>query len=185
MSWVVGLPDAYTNLFFDNSEYHFRRRDGTVEWMVIDNNRIGVKRNLDSFDGSDQIQSSLGLNVSLANNTYGLRFYNGPDLNSASADTAVNRASAGLVEISDGGAPEGRCTGNNATCRDLILRAVQTTGYTFANLPSSNDGTLLYCSDCKPTTVVANVITNPVCAGSGGGSIAFRVGGAWNCGQTY
>jgi hypothetical protein len=45
-------------------------------------------------------------------------------------------------------------------------------GLTFANLPSSSNGTTIYCSDCT--------FANP-CAGSGTGAIAKRLNGAWRC----
>jgi pectate lyase-like protein len=44
--------------------------------------------------------------------------------------------------------------------------------YTFATLPTSENGTLLYCSDCTATKR---------CAGSGAGALAKRISGAWVC----
>lgn len=43
----------------------------------------------------------------------------------------------------------------------------------FASLPSSTNGTMLYCNDCT-------VATAP-CTGGGTGAFAFRVNGAWRC----
>lgn len=54
-------------------------------------------------------------------------------------------------------------------------------GTTFSGLGTPTDGTMYYCSDCKPTTVVSSVATNPVCAGSGNGALAVRIGAAWEC----
>lgn len=45
-------------------------------------------------------------------------------------------------------------------------------GIAFASLPSSTNGTVLYCTDCTRTTT---------CAGSGTGAIAERLNGAWSC----
>lgn len=44
--------------------------------------------------------------------------------------------------------------------------------YAFANLPASNNGTILTCSDCN--------VANP-CTGGGGGALAVRIAGAWVC----
>ena len=41
-----------------------------------------------------------------------------------------------------------------------------------ANLPSSANGTMVFCSDCNPDST---------CTGSGSGAFAFRIGGAWAC----
>lgn len=42
----------------------------------------------------------------------------------------------------------------------------------FSSLPSSNNGTVIYCSDCTRATT---------CAGSGTGAFAKRLNGAWSC----
>lgn len=42
-----------------------------------------------------------------------------------------------------------------------------------AALPSSSDGTFVYCRDCKPGIAA--------CAGSGTGTWAYHQGGAWDC----
>lgn len=49
---------------------------------------------------------------------------------------------------------------------------VTITGIAFASLPSADNGTLLYCTDCTRTAT---------CAGSGTGAIAERLNGAWSC----
>lgn len=49
---------------------------------------------------------------------------------------------------------------------------------TFAALPAAPNGTLLYCSDCDPPTLVVNTCTS---AGAATGAFAVRVNGAWNC----
>ncbi|MBC7908884.1 MAG: hypothetical protein H7Y30_00180, partial [Pyrinomonadaceae bacterium] len=43
---------------------------------------------------------------------------------------------------------------------------------TFANLGTPANGTMFYCSDCTQTTT---------CGGSGGGAIAKRIAGGWQC----
>lgn len=47
----------------------------------------------------------------------------------------------------------------------------------FASLPATTNGTILYCSDCAPTTA----FVNSTCVGSGTGSLAIRLNGAWKC----
>jgi hypothetical protein len=80
-----------------------------------------------------------------------------------SKDTGFKRNAAGVVEINNGTA---------ATYRDLKLRALESTGYAHASLPASNNGTVLFCSDCTKATP---------CASGGGGALAVRLGGAWDC----
>lgn len=57
----------------------------------------------------------------------------------------------------------------------LLMPAV-----TFATLPASTNGTLLYCSDCDPAAAGAGPT---VCTGAGAqtGAFAFRLNGAWTC----
>lgn len=43
---------------------------------------------------------------------------------------------------------------------------------TFANLPTSSDGRLIYCSNCQQVTP---------CVGGGTGALASRTNGAWSC----
>lgn len=43
----------------------------------------------------------------------------------------------------------------------------------FASLPASNNGTVLYCSDCT--------VNSAPCAGAGTGAIAKRLATAWRC----
>lgn len=62
---------------------------------------------------------------------------------------------------------------NVFTGTDLFAQGAQMGSFTFATLPASPNGTLVYCADC--------VIINP-CAGAGTGSIARREGGGWDCG---
>lgn len=45
-------------------------------------------------------------------------------------------------------------------------------GTTFSSLPSSTNGTLIYCTDCTRAAT---------CAGSGTGAFAHRINGAWSC----
>ncbi|MEK7767547.1 MAG: hypothetical protein AAB368_15055, partial [bacterium] len=49
---------------------------------------------------------------------------------------------------------------------------------TFAALPAAPNGTLLYCSNCDPPTLVVNVCTS---VGAATGAFAVRINGAWNC----
>lgn len=49
----------------------------------------------------------------------------------------------------------------------------------FASLPSPSNGTMIYCSDCKPTTA----FVNSTCAGGGTGALALRLNGIWACEQ--
>lgn len=63
-------------------------------------------------------------------------------------------------------------TGVAGTFADLKLRAVETSGYAFASLPASGNGTVLFCSDCTKATP---------CAGSGAGALAKRLNGVWDC----
>lgn len=48
----------------------------------------------------------------------------------------------------------------------------------FAGLGTPSNGTQQYCSDCTVTSALDNT-----CAASGGGSMAFRIAGAWKCVQ--
>lgn len=54
---------------------------------------------------------------------------------------------------------------------------------TFATLPASTNGTILYCSDCTVTTAATCPGTQAscVCATAGAGAFARRVAGAWYC----
>lgn len=51
----------------------------------------------------------------------------------------------------------------------------------FASLGTPADGFAYYCSDCKVTTVAANVVSDSTCTNGGSGSFALRAGGAWKC----
>lgn len=50
-------------------------------------------------------------------------------------------------------------------------------GVVYANLGTPADGTLFYCSDCKPTTA----FVDSTCTNTGTGSLAIRLNGAWKC----
>jgi hypothetical protein len=54
---------------------------------------------------------------------------------------------------------------------------------TFATLPSSTNGTILYCSDCTVATAATCPGTQAscICAGSGTGGIARRINSLWYC----
>lgn len=55
---------------------------------------------------------------------------------------------------------------------------------TFATLPSSPNGTTLFCPDCTVVTAATcttNLLTSCVCAGSGPGAFAKRSNGTWYC----
>lgn len=54
---------------------------------------------------------------------------------------------------------------------------------TFATLPTSTNGTVLYCSDCTVTTAASCPGTQAscICAGSGTGAIARRINSLWYC----
>jgi hypothetical protein len=68
---------------------------------------------------------------------------------------------------------------------DLVLqgatnRPVQLPAVAFANLPSANNGSTLYCPDCK--NVVDNAATaGAACLGSGSGAFAKRENNRWDC----
>lgn len=62
--------------------------------------------------------------------------------------------------------------------------ALLSLGVSFINLPSPIAGMQIYCTDCQPTTVAANVVTNVVCKSGGTGSTAMYLNGAWTC-QSY
>lgn len=49
-------------------------------------------------------------------------------------------------------------------------------GTTFSGLGTPSNGSLIYCSDCKPTSSVSNT-----CANGGSGAYAARINGAWKC----
>lgn len=53
-----------------------------------------------------------------------------------------------------------------------VVNTVTFNAVLFANLPSSNNGVVLYCSDCT--------IASP-CAGAGTGGLAKRLNGIWVC----
>lgn len=53
---------------------------------------------------------------------------------------------------------------------------MQLSAVVFASLGTPSNGTLTYCSDCTVTSVADNT-----CAGSGTGSLAMRLNGAWRC----
>lgn len=56
---------------------------------------------------------------------------------------------------------------------DVIARGVvELNNITFADLPASNNGSMIYCQDCT--------IASP-CAAAGPGAVAKRMGGAWIC----
>ena len=54
---------------------------------------------------------------------------------------------------------------------------------TFAALPASANGSIVYCSDCTVTTAATCPVTQAscVCATAGSGAFARRVNGAWYC----
>lgn len=51
-------------------------------------------------------------------------------------------------------------------------KGVRVGPFAFSGLPSSGDGTVVYCADCSKTTP---------CAGGGSGAYAFRTNGTWDC----
>ena len=56
---------------------------------------------------------------------------------------------------------------------DMIARGVvELNNITFADLPASNNGSMIYCQDCT--------IASP-CAAGGAGAVAKRIGGIWVC----
>ena len=54
-----------------------------------------------------------------------------------------------------------------------VNRALTIASATFSSLGTSSNGTFVYCSDC--------VKGSHPCSGSGAGTFAFRVNGAWIC----
>ena len=64
-------------------------------------------------------------------------------------------------------------TGNLHATNLTLSSSAQVGSFTFANLGSGANGTILYCSDCAQTTP---------CAGGGSGAVASYVNGAWSCG---
>lgn len=54
---------------------------------------------------------------------------------------------------------------------------------TNATLPASAAGSIVYCSDCAPTTPATCPATKAscVCTGSGTGAFAIRLNGVWDC----
>jgi len=81
-------------------------------------------------------------------------------------DTGVGRCAADSTAIVSGG--------QAAVCFAEASNEVQQTwdACTFANLGTPGNGTFCYCSDCTKATP---------CAGSGSGSFAKRLNGAWDC----
>jgi hypothetical protein len=53
----------------------------------------------------------------------------------------------------------------------------------FAALPTSADGTLIYCSDCASATPATCPATQAscICAASGTGAVARRIASTWYC----
>jgi len=62
--------------------------------------------------------------------------------------------------------------GTAGNLRDFVTRAYRSSGYAFASLPASTNGTFLYCSDCT--------IASP-CASGGTGALAKRLNSVWVC----
>lgn len=56
---------------------------------------------------------------------------------------------------------------------------VQLTSFVFANLPASNNGTMLYCSDCKNVTDDTTGTFDSAAASGGHGTNVLRENGAW------
>lgn len=52
------------------------------------------------------------------------------------------------------------------------------TGVAFASLGTPSNGTVVYCTNCDPPTVVVNTCTS---AGAATGALAVRVNGVWEC----
>ena len=72
-----------------------------------------------------------------------------------------------------GSSTVGCTTAPSTTAGGILLCATA-----FANLPADTNGTMRYCSDCDPPTLVDQTCTS---AGTKTGSLAFRVNGAWKC----
>lgn len=58
----------------------------------------------------------------------------------------------------------------NGTCTAATLAAILT-----------GNGDQCYCTDCKVTTVAANVVSDATCTGSGSGTLAIQVAGTAKC----
>jgi len=66
-------------------------------------------------------------------------------------------------------------TGNLHATNLTLSSSAQVGSSTFASLGAGANGSLLYCSDCVPTSP---------CAGGGTGALAAYVNGTWSCGGT-
>ncbi len=63
--------------------------------------------------------------------------------------------------------------GSGVAAKRIQMGGLDGTGTTFANLPASVNGTILFCSDCTAQS-------NP-CTGTGTGAFAHKLNGAWDC----
>lgn len=100
--------------------------------------------------------------IAFANNAGGIKFSSNHNAENA-IDTGMRRSAAGVMEFNNG---------TPGIIRDIKLRALVSTGYTFANLPAADNGTFLFCSDCTKSTP---------CASGGDGAQAKRLNGIWDC----
>lgn len=66
--------------------------------------------------------------------------------------------------------------GSLTTFVKILVNGLELPTVTFGALAALNNGNESYCSDCTVTSSIDNT-----CAGSGGGAIAQRLGGAWKC----
>lgn len=89
------------------------------------------------------------------------------------------RLSSAAVTGGSGGTCNGLLGDVTGPCAATIAGKVHggTQPTAFASLGAPANGTFEFCSDC---TVVSGI--DNTCAGSGGGAMASRLGGAWKCG---
>jgi hypothetical protein len=93
-----------------------------------------------------------------------------PSLSTAGTGKIYFDTTSGTFQMSqNGGAYTGLGSGGGS---------VALTATAFAALGTPANGTLLYCSDCDPPTLVDQTCLS---VGAKTGSLAFRVNGAWKC----
>ncbi|CAB4166716.1 hypothetical protein UFOVP836_51 [uncultured Caudovirales phage] len=127
-----------------------------------------VKHN--NIQGGPSLTGTVGVNVTAGGQ------YHVSDNQVSGYQTAVNIGGSVLYATSE----NNRCVSFGTAC---VANAASTVTlrengpFTFALLPSSiADGSVLYCSNCKPTSAASRT-----CSGSGTGATATRLNGAWKC----
>jgi hypothetical protein len=165
----------------DGGPYHSLRRilsvprDSTLD-------QIDIRNRLDDGDGTVQLgvlKATFGADQETCADvetclpdTGAIRVVNGRGITSRSIGTD-DMGRARNIEIATTTSDGDVKLGEGANALDIAPGPLRfLTSYAFANLPAADNGTIVYCSDCK--------LTNP-CEGDGTGAFGKRLNGSWVC----